>query len=247
MLLVASDFFSLFLLGLLSSFSHCIGMCGGFVYCYSNRLENSRKIWPHLLYNMGRIFTYGLLGALFAFLTKTTAEVVNFVAWQATILAVAGTVMLLTGLEMLGLWHFSLGTFNKPIENLFIRFTQKQIRRMHNTHEKTKSVHSPLFFLGMILGSIPCGLVYTAGLKAASAATPLLGFFDMVAFGLGTWPALLFIAWSSTHLSSLRRLWLQRIAAILVIILSFATLAQSWNQFQNPGQNSKQPCHTQTE
>jgi sulfite exporter TauE/SafE len=47
--------------------------------------------------------------------------------------------------------------------------------------------------LGLALGFLPCGMVYAA-LAAAAALGPLLGAVAMVAFGLGTMPALIVVA-----------------------------------------------------
>jgi uncharacterized protein len=45
--------------------------------------------------------------------------------------------------------------------------------------------------LGMILGFLPCGLVYSALVIAAATGKPLAGALALISFGLGTAPALL--------------------------------------------------------
>jgi sulfite exporter TauE/SafE len=45
--------------------------------------------------------------------------------------------------------------------------------------------------LGIALGFLPCGFLYAALASAAASGSPLLGATAMVAFGLGTAPALI--------------------------------------------------------
>jgi sulfite exporter TauE/SafE len=45
--------------------------------------------------------------------------------------------------------------------------------------------------LGLALGFLPCGILYTALAAAAATASPLYGALSMACFGLGTVPALL--------------------------------------------------------
>jgi sulfite exporter TauE/SafE len=46
------------------------------------------------------------------------------------------------------------------------------------------------YLLGVALGFLPCGFLYAALAAAASSSNPMLGIAGMVAFGLGTVPAL---------------------------------------------------------
>ncbi|MBI3972728.1 MAG: sulfite exporter TauE/SafE family protein [Chloroflexi bacterium] len=50
-----------------------------------------------------------------------------------------------------------------------------------------------LYATGLLWGLLPCGLVLTALLAAATTGSPLSGALTMFAFGAGTWPALLAI------------------------------------------------------
>ena len=64
------DFITIFSIAFIGSFGHCIGMCGGIVMAYSAKMINpqSPKIsqgFAHILYSLGRVSTYTLLGAIF--------------------------------------------------------------------------------------------------------------------------------------------------------------------------------------
>lgn len=226
-----SDTVSLFFLGLLSSLSHCVGMCGGFVYCYSARLA-TRSLWPHLTYNFGRILTYAILGGTFAFLSRTTASSIGFVRWQALVQTIAGIVMVLMGGSMLGLLKLP-GFLAAPLDRVVVPLATKLFA----------SPRTPLFALGLVLGTIPCGLVYTAGLKAAAAASPWHGAVLMASFGFGTMPALVLLGWGSTTLLERRhRQLLTRVSAVLVLVLATITLRQAYGHWTRPIQTTPESC-----
>lgn len=69
--------------------------------------------------------------------------------------------------------------------------------------------------LGAASALMPCGLVYAAMGVAVTAATPLAGAATMVAFGLGTWPALIAVGLGAR---SLQRLSPQLRAGVAVAV-----------------------------
>lgn len=92
----------------LGSFGHCIGMCGGIVLAYSaTKIDPTRPIYSkaisHLLYSFGRIFTYSLLGAIFGLVGGVATF--NHTA-NGLLLILAGVVMILTALSLLGVFNF---------------------------------------------------------------------------------------------------------------------------------------------
>jgi sulfite exporter TauE/SafE len=81
-----------------------------------------------------------------------------------------------------------------------------------------------IFGLGLVLGLIPCGLVYVAGAKAAATQSMVGGMLTMLFFGLGTFPAM-FLSGMTAHLISDKlRKRLYRLAAIMVLILALFTI-----------------------
>ena len=59
-----------FSVGLLGSF-HCIGMCGAIAFSLPLQEQNwYSKLWGGLVYNLGRISTYGVLGFILGLLGK---------------------------------------------------------------------------------------------------------------------------------------------------------------------------------
>jgi sulfite exporter TauE/SafE len=214
---------TLFLIGFLGGFSHCIGMCGGIVLTYTLKIQQNDPVirpskWhfikPHLLYNTGRIITYTLLGEIFGLIGGTLGVIFAIRNFQGGLQLFAGIIMLLMGIELAGLIPSmspdtfpGISTFKRQVTSLFNRVNRKNI-----------------FGLGLVLGFLPCGLVYAAGAKAAATQSFMGGMLTMLVFGLGTFPAM-FLSGLTAHLISTKiRHRLYRIAAFLVILLAFLTI-----------------------
>ncbi len=90
-----------FLLGVAGSL-HCVQMCGPNLLSCTMPLARRRSAYRaagHLFYHLGRIATYGFLGALAGGLGLSLKTVMP---WQSAASIAAGAVMLLAGLWMLG-------------------------------------------------------------------------------------------------------------------------------------------------
>ncbi len=209
----------IFGLGLVSSL-HCVQMCGPVVVSFSLSLSHrtaSQQMFAHLSYNLGRIVTYGLLGAL-AGLTGQFFDLVGKLAGIENIVAiVAGALMILAGLLMLDLVpHRFLQRFDP------LRYTSQFLKPL-GSRISSPTVASK-FALGLMLGFLPCGLIYAALLKAMATGTALAGLLTMMAFGFGTAGALFALGVVSSAFSlKLARLnasgWGSRLTAISVALL----------------------------
>ena len=223
------------MIGFLGGFSHCIGMCGGFVFTYTIKIQENDVIrqpnyWqtvsPHLLYNSGRVLTYVLLGQVFGFVGSTLGIIFALRDLQGILQLFAGSVMILMGIELTGLIPAlapdsfpGIGRFKMIVRSLFNKVNRKNI-----------------FILGLILGFIPCGLVYAAGAKAAATQSMAGGMITMLVFGLGTFPAMVLTGLTVNLVSAKLRSRLYRIAAILVVLLGLLTVmrgidAMDWIKF----------------
>ena len=217
------EFLALFLIGFLGGFSHCIGMCGGIVLTYTIKIRENDPVsepskWqlikPHLLYNSGRIITYSILGEIFGFIGSTIGVILAIHDFQGVLQLFTGIIMLLIGIELAGLIPSispdsfpGISTFKRQVTALFNRVNRKNI-----------------FGLGLILGLLPCGLVYAAGAEAAATQSMMGGMLTMFVFGLGTFPAMLLTGLTAHLISNKLRHHLYRLAAVLVIVLSFFTI-----------------------
>ncbi len=182
------------LTGLTVGFGHCIGMCGPLVISFSLSRKNNGFYLPHLFYHCGRTITYALLGAAIGATGSFTMVAGQIASFQKGILFLASGVMIAMGLAMGGwLPRFRIFHADATVAGFFARTFKKL------AHTRSTIAYLPL---GLLLGLLPCGPVYTALLGSARAGMEATdacqgaaaGAAMMTAFGLGTVPALFLVA-----------------------------------------------------
>ncbi len=205
----------MFISGFLGSFGHCIGMCGPVVAAHA--LNSAGKSFlPQLLYNLGRITTYSIIGGLMG-LTGSFAGVIHPVEnFQDMRMAAIGLLMVGMGLAVGGWLPLGMGRTARGWGRMgaMVAFVTE-----------TGGVGA-FFPLGLILGFIPCGLSYTAFIAAAGAGVHagsqaegfLKGMLMLFLFGLGTAPALLLLGSIVSVLGQQARLRLHKASAIAMIL-----------------------------
>jgi len=179
--------------GFTVGFGHCVGMCGPIAVSLSLNLIGRDVLIPHVLYNTGRIVTYAVLGGLAGVLGSFTMVTSSILSLQKGVLLFAGALVLLMGLAMGGWIPFSRifgdsGTGSSVLSTCFRNLSAY----------KSSTVYLPL---GLLLGLLPCGPVYTVLIASARAGmsehTAFQGFLSgmgfMLAFGIGTVPSLLLV------------------------------------------------------
>lgn len=210
-------YLEIFLIGLLGS-AHCIGMCGGFVAMYSLKKPAARpSLAYHLLYNLGRIITYSLLGGMLGSIGSFFAYVGRHRGIPGAVLLIAGMIMVLMGLNIAGVLG-KRGFFEESgiIETSFFR---KTLRRILNLDSVWAT-----FLFGLLLGLLPCGLLYPIFMYAAAGGSLFSGAMTMAVFGLGTAPAMLLFGFLVTKIQPSLKRALYRLAAALIILLGVKTL-----------------------
>jgi sulfite exporter TauE/SafE len=179
-----------FLIGLAGSL-HCIGMCSPLVAAVSKTGRNA--IFRNLLYNLGRILTYGLLGSIISFAGRG----LHISGLQQWVSITAGIVMLFIVLINI---RVGMPAF---MQRFVLRLTgslKNQFRQtLHNRNEFS------VVLLGMINGLLPCGMTLIAMGYCITLPGPWSGFLAMLLFGLGTLPAMVgFTAVIKTIVSMLK-------------------------------------------
>lgn len=210
---------SAFLMGFLGS-SHCVAMCGGIVGVLSQRGHSScpqlskSTLAVVLTYNIGRISSYCLIGFLTGALGYVGATVLE--AGQAIFVA-----RLLTSIFMLSFGFYLMGWPS------FLPFLEKKGQRIWAIMSPYTKGLLPIkslkqsVLLGFIWGWLPCGLVYSAVALSLSTTQPMYGFLTMLAFGLGTLPALLLMGVASDKLTALKSSkMLRQLAGAIIIMLA---------------------------
>ncbi|HQU83112.1 MAG TPA: sulfite exporter TauE/SafE family protein [Pyrinomonadaceae bacterium] len=229
----AWEFYLIFTLGLVSSL-HCVQMCGPLVLSYSLPLgarKFSQQIFAHLSYNAGRIITYALLGIVAGLFGGTVGFLGQLAGYENVAAIVAGVLMVIAGIIMLDLIPIKkLQKFNPLI------YTQKFLRPLGRRISST-TIGSK-FSLGLILGFMPCGLIYAALFKAMATGTMLAGAMTMIAFGLGTAGSLLAIGIFSSAFSLKLSRWGNKLAAVSVLLLGLFLVTRGIMPMMASAQNN---------
>ena len=204
-------------LGLFGSM-HCLTMCGPLVLGASKFA--SGHLLPHFLYsavyNVGRIFSYIALGIIMGAL----GSVLNLGGIQKPMSIFLGVVLII------------LFLFSMDVEKLLFRFKLFQgsylkFNKFLSNNLSRLASKNP-FFLGMLNGLLPCGLVYLALAGALAAGGIAQGSVFMFFFGLGTFPALFVLMTGLPQLAKWRKIRFQKVLAFAQLALGILLI---WRGF----------------
>ncbi len=187
---------------------HCVGMCGGIVAAFSFRADGSSPPFRlHLAYNLGRITSYALFGALAGTL-GATLKLADFLPVQTLLYVLAQSVMILLGLYIAG-WSRWVLIFERAGGALW-----RKVKPLFQRLLPVRSMPQALL-AGMAWGWLPCGLVYSVLVSALAAGSAASGAALMLAFGLGTLPNLLGMGLFARQLQPfMQQRWVRRAAGL---------------------------------
>jgi sulfite exporter TauE/SafE len=208
-----------FATGLVGS-AHCLGMCGTLVSAFFVR-PGMGGAFPALAYHGARLGVYAGFGFAAAALGSALASTGLVGMAQEVLQVVAGLVVVLLGLELLGLWHLSLGEGFAPVRWLSQGFSGA-LRR------------GPVLgaaMAGALNGFMPCSMTMAVVAKAAALSSPLDGMFLLLAFGAGTLPSMLSASWLLARLGTRFRGWLLKAAGLLVIAMGALSIWEGVQHF----------------
>jgi sulfite exporter TauE/SafE len=213
---VFAPYITAFMLGLLGGM-HCIGMCGGIIGALSFSIsdEEKSKRWQILTsYNIGRISSYALIGAVAGSISYQFGG-----GHQLGIMRIlAGALLIAMGLYLANWWQGI--TFLERIGSLF----WKKIQPLSSYVMPVKN-SGQAFLLGGLWGWLPCGLVYSALAYALAQSHPLVSMGVMAAFGLGTLPLVLASGVFADRVKYfIRKQSVRSIIGILVILFGVWTI-----------------------
>lgn len=200
----------LFLIGLLTSI-HCVAMCGGIALsqCVPKDSEEgmgSKKmatIRPSLLYNLGRVISYTVIGGMIGAL----GAVISFSGtMKGLVQIIAGIFMVIMGVNMLNIFPW-LRKFN-------LRMPKTFAKRIY----AKKNNNSPIY-IGLLNGFMPCGPLQAMQLYALSAGSPVKGALSMFFFSAGTIPLMFAFGALSSYLSKKYTHKMMTASGVLVVFL----------------------------
>jgi len=222
-------------MGLFGS-AHCFGMCAGISGLIAVNIEvaSLRSQLPlALAYNTGRIISYALLGAAVGALGSGMVSAVPDVA--APVRLASGVLIVFVGLQLAFNWRV-LAPLETAGSQLWRRIAPAA-RGLLPVRTSRQAVG-----LGLIWGWLPCGLVYSVLLVAAATASPLRGLAVMIAFGLGTMPAMIATGLGASRLARFmnrNRLGAGLMIALLGVATAAMPLAGLTGQREHSGHGSR--------
>jgi sulfite exporter TauE/SafE len=200
--------------GFIGGFGHCIGMCGPLVASFTLTAPPVvarpalRGLFPNVLYNLGRVTTYGFIGGIMGLTGSFVNVAGRIVGLQNAVAVVAGVMMIFMGMGIAG------------VPGTTVRIEKYNASVVRAARRLLGSSSSLRYFpLGLLLGLLPCGLSYTVFIASAGSGGMLPGAVTALLFGIGTLPALVFFGTLITVLSASLRGTIYRLSGIFVIVM----------------------------
>ena len=224
-----------FVTGLLGS-AHCLGMCAGLsgLFAVNASVASLRSKLPMaVVYNVGRVISYAVFGSIVGALGKSIVGAIPHLA--APVRLLSGLLIIIVGLQVAFNWRF-LAPVEKAGAKLWNRIAPAA-RGLLPVTSLPKALG-----LGLLWGWLPCGLVYSVLLLAASTANAVNGALVMIAFGMGTMPAMILTGMSASKLSqfmSRKRLG----AGLLIVLIGVLTLAMPVMKFSGDAEKGTHSEH----
>jgi len=203
----------IFVIGLVAAVSTCLAVTGGLIVAVAGNyakqhpnLTPRQKFKPHLYFNIGRLLSYAVLGALVGALGSifTLSPFANGLISIAASLA-----MIILGLQLL-----NLAPWLKRFQPKMPKFLA---HRIYDTQGSTKSA-AP-FLLGVGTFFLPCGFTQALQLYVLAKGDALTGGLTMFFFALGTLPALLSLGFASSWMKGKTQRYIIKFAGVLVVAL----------------------------
>lgn len=188
----------LFITGLLTSV-HCMSMCGAMNFLASINIETKINMKRPLLYNIGRLISYTIIGFL-------VGLVGNLFTLSNT---VSGILILFSGILMLYIALNLMRVINRKLPT--IKFLPKV--KINN-----------IFLLGLLNGLMPCGPLQSMQLYALSTGSPIKGALSMCIFGLGTIPLMCAFGLLINIMKGKVKIYINKIASVLVFVLALTMI-----------------------
>jgi sulfite exporter TauE/SafE/copper chaperone CopZ len=205
---------TLFVTGLLTSM-HCVGMCGGIslsrAVAGASGREGKATLLPAAAYNAGRVVSYTAIGAI----AGSAGAALSFSsAFRAGIMAFAALFMVAFALRSLGILRLP----KIPLPSALARLASKASAMADGARGKSGSS----FVIGLLNGFMPCGPLQSMQLFALGTGGAIPGAISMLAFALGTVPAMMGIGFITSVLPRKALPAASKAGGVLVLAMGLA-------------------------
>lgn len=220
-----SALFTAFLVGLLGS-GHCFGMCGGIAAGLGSLpvhdepgAQSAPRFSSAVLFNLGRIVSYTVLGLLSAWILGGAGEMLSIPKWSMILRLVTALMIFLIGLQFLFNWQ-TLAIIERGGAKIWDKVLPLAVRA------SAMPGGTGRLLVGLCWGLLPCGLVYSVLLTASAAPEPLAGGVIMLAFGVGTLPSMLGMGLAAPALAALLNdRWTKRLMGAALVLLAILSVS----------------------
>lgn len=222
-----------FPLGLVAGISSCAALVGGLLLSltkqwndiYSQKTQQ-QKFTPHIMFHVGRIISFALLGGVLGLIGKTLSF--NNTTVSAILVILVSVAMFILALQML-----NISWANK------IRIALPKSLSKKFTNEKTFSGKLMPFSIGVLTFFVPCGFTLIAQGVALTSGDFLKGVLIMLLFALGTLPMLLGISISGVKLNSKPKYteMFNKVAGVLIVFFTVYNINSQMNILGLPSIN----------
>ncbi|MGB5894271.1 MAG: sulfite exporter TauE/SafE family protein [Ignavibacteriaceae bacterium] len=214
---MSPEILTAFFIGFFGSL-HCIGMCGPIAIALPvPNSSNISFVTGRMLYNLGRVVSYSMLGAVFGLLGGRIA----LAGAQQFVSIALGVIIIIAVL------------LPQKYKNYFIQHsaTQKIVRPIKsNIGVLFKKVNfSAMFLIGILNGFLPCGFVYIGLAGAIASGDAISGIAVMMLFGLGTVPAMFAASVFGKFINLGIRTKLRKATPYLAIVLAVIFIMRGMN------------------
>jgi len=197
---------------------HCVGMCGGIVGALSFGLPEDKRHRLRgnlpflLLYNLGRIGSYTLAGAMAGGLGAWAIDLLSIRQLQLWLQLLAGIFMILMGLYLNGGWRVLVRV--ERVGSVLWQRLEPLGRRLLPVQRPGQAL-----LLGALWGWLPCGLVYSVLIWTLMSGGAKEGALLMLSFGAGTLPNLLAMGVFAVMLQKIvQQNWIRQLSGAVVIL-----------------------------
>ena len=211
------DVWAGFIVGLFGSV-HCVGMCGPIALALPIFGDTQFKIiLGRILYNLGRIVTYTIMGALFGLFGSR----LMLFGLQQNLSIIFGAAILLYILtpRKIKVQISEFGFYKAIVSIIKTNFSRLA----------SKKSNSSLFAIGLLNGLLPCGFVYVGIAGATSTGEWLNGAIYMALFGFGTFPIMFATAVLGKVINFNLRKRINKLIPVLAVILALLFILRGLN------------------
>ena len=211
---------------------HCVGMCGPLAMWASGAGESgSRLAFNTTLYHAGRMLTYAIVGMLAGLVGQLTDFGGEVLGIQLAAARIVGVLMIAMGLIQVvkwwsmrtgqGVWFASKSKPNEaPKQSMISKWLVSLRPKVFSLKPPTRALAT-----GLLTALLPCGWLYLFALFAAGTGSWMLGSMVMIAFWLGSVPALVGVVLSTKLMAGRLRQFVPIIVALMMIVAGSFTMA----------------------